>query len=62
MRSPKGRSTVATSYAFGRVEPDDTGQLVASATRFEHIKYVGSVEEGKLHVEAIWALESQGGM
>jgi hypothetical protein len=44
-------------YVFGRVEPDKTGQLVASATSFDHIKYVGSIDEGKQHVEAIWALE-----
>lgn len=43
---------------FGRVEPDATGQLVASATSFDHIKYVDSMEEGRLHVEAIWALEA----
>lgn len=42
---------------FGRVEPDLTGRLVASATSFDHIKYVDSIEEGRLHVEAIWALE-----
>lgn len=42
---------------FGRVEPDATGRLVASATSFDHIKYVDSMEEGRLHVEAIWALE-----
>jgi hypothetical protein len=49
--------TVSNLYVFGRVEPDKTGQLVASATSFDHIKYVGSVAEGKQHVEAIWALE-----
>ena len=42
---------------FGRVERDATGKLVASCTRFEHIKYVNSMEEGVQHVEAIWALE-----
>lgn len=42
---------------YGRVEPDRTGKLVASATSFDHIKYVDSIEEGKLHVEAIWALD-----
>ena len=42
---------------FGRVEPDRTGRLVASATSFDHVKYVDSMEEGRLHVEAIWALE-----
>ena len=44
---------------FGRVERDTTGQLVASCTRFEHIKYVNSMEEGVQHVEAIWALEQE---
>ena len=42
---------------FGRVERDATGKLVASCTRFEHIKYVDSYEDGVTHVEAIWALE-----
>lgn len=42
---------------FGRVEPDRTGRLVASATSFDHVKYVDSMKEGRLHVEAIWALE-----
>lgn len=44
---------------FGRVERDATGKLVASCTRFEHIKYVDSYEDGVTHVEAIWALESE---
>lgn len=52
-----GRVLTPTFAVFGRVEPDATGQLVASATSFDHIKYVGSVDEGKQHVEAIWALE-----
>jgi len=52
-----GKATSNAMYVFGRVEPDSTGHLVASATTFDHIKYVGSIDEGKQHVEAIWALE-----
>lgn len=49
--------TPSTWAVFGRVEADATGQLVASATEFEHIKYVASFEEGRQHIEAIYALE-----
>lgn len=53
----KPRTQSNNWVVFGRVEPDRTGRLVASATSFDHVKYVDSMEEGRLHVEAIWALE-----
>jgi len=46
-----------TLKIFGRVARDNTGRIVASATSFDHVKYVDNIEDGKLHVEAIWALE-----
>jgi hypothetical protein len=59
MPKPRGRYVPGPDnwVVFGRVEPDITGKLVASATSFDHVKYVDSMEDGRLHVEAIWALE-----
>jgi hypothetical protein len=56
LKAPRN-SREANWGVFGRVEKDATGQLVASCTQFEHIKYVESFEDGVTHVEAIWALE-----
>jgi len=58
IRRPINRGgMVSAKMVFGRVERDGTGRIVASATSFDHVKYVDSIEDGKLHVEAIWALE-----
>lgn len=57
-RPPRKKAVQDNNWGvFGRVERDATGKLVASCTRFEHIKYVDSYEDGITHVEAIWALE-----
>ncbi len=56
-RQHRSLSASATWAVFGRVEPDATGQLVASASEFAHIKYVATFEEGVQHIEAIYALE-----
>lgn len=42
---------------FGKIERDATGRLVASTNNFDHTKYVNTVDEGKQHIEAIFALE-----
>jgi hypothetical protein len=54
---PRKKAAPDNWGVFGRIMRDSTGQLVASCTRFEHIKYVDSFDEGVAHVEAIWALE-----